>query len=258
MKKMKLEVLLSVMDLNKKDLDKMNITSKCTVINQCGKNKKEQYKNFNIYSYDEIGTSNSRNKGLEHITEDIILLCDDDIIYNKDYEKKVLEEFKKNLKADVIIFNFKSPNRKKRIIRKRKRLHIYNSLNYATYNIAFRKKSILNNKIKFNTMFGPGAKFNNGSDTIFIRDIFKHGLKVFSSPECLGTAYNKKSTWFKGHNEKFFFNKGALFTAINPKFKYTLLLQYLIRHKEVLTHMSFIKAYKLMIKGSKEYLRINK
>ena len=61
---MKLEVLLSVMNLNKKDLDKMNITSKCTVINQCGKNKQEKYKNFNIYSYDEIGTSNSRNRGL--------------------------------------------------------------------------------------------------------------------------------------------------------------------------------------------------
>ena len=33
---MKLEVMLSVMNLKKEDLDKMNITSKCTVINQCG------------------------------------------------------------------------------------------------------------------------------------------------------------------------------------------------------------------------------
>ena len=41
---MKLEVLLSVMNLNKKDLDKMNITSKCTVINQCKTNKQEKYK----------------------------------------------------------------------------------------------------------------------------------------------------------------------------------------------------------------------
>lgn len=251
---MKLEVLLSVMNLNKKDLDKMNITSKCTVINQCGKNKQEKYKNFNIYSYDEIGTSNSRNRGLEHITEDIILLCDDDVVYNKNYEKIVLEEFKKNKKADVIIFNFNVKNRKKRIIKKSRRLHIYNSLNYATYNIAFRKDSIINNNIKFNAMFGPGTKFNNGSDTIFIRDIFKNKIKVYSSPEYLGTAYNKRSTWFKGYNEKFFFNKGALFTAINPKIRHLLILQYLIRHKEVLIDIKFMKAYKLMLKGSKEYL----
>ena len=251
---MKLEVLLSVMNLNRKDLDKMNITSKCTVINQCGENKSEKYKNFNIYSYDELGTSNSRNRGLEQINEDIILLCDDDVVYNKDYEKIVLNEFEKNTKADVIIFNYESPNRKKRIIKKRKRLHIYNSLNYATYNIAFRKNSILSNNIKFNPSFGPGAKYNNGSDTLFIRDLFKNKLKVYSSPMYLGTVYNKKSTWFKGYNEKFFFNKGALFTAINPRIRHILILQYLIRHKETLTNIKFKEAYKLMLKGSNEYL----
>lgn len=249
---MKLEVLLSVMNIKKNNLDKMNITSKCTVINQCGKNKIEKYKNFNIYSYDEIGTSNSRNRGLEHITEDIILLCDDDIVYNKDYEKIVLEEFKNNKKADVIIFNFNVLNRKKRIIKKRKRLHIYNSLNYATYNIAFRKKSIKN--IKFNPLFGPGAKYNNGSDTLFIVELFKNKLNVYSSPQYLGTAYNKKSTWFKGYNEKFFYNKGALFTAVNPKLRYVLIMQYLLRHKELFTKIKIKKALELMLKGSKDYI----
>ena len=132
---MKLEVLLTALNLDIKFLDKMNITSKCTVINQCDKNSYKKYKNFNIYSYNELGVSNGRNRGLEHVKEDIILLCDDDIIYNKNYEKIVLDEFKNNKKADVILFNFESPNRKKRVLRKRKRMHIYNSLNYATYNI---------------------------------------------------------------------------------------------------------------------------
>ena len=45
---MKLEVMLSVMNIKKTDLTKMNITSKCTVINQCKKNDYEQYKNFII------------------------------------------------------------------------------------------------------------------------------------------------------------------------------------------------------------------
>lgn len=87
---MNLEVLLSVMNLKKEDLNKINITSKCTVINQCGKNYKEKYKNFNIYSYNEKGLSNSRNRGLENVTEDIILICDDDIVYNDEYEKKCI------------------------------------------------------------------------------------------------------------------------------------------------------------------------
>ena len=69
---MNLQVLLSVMDLKKDDLDKMNIASKCVVINQCDKDGYEKYKNFDIYSYTERGAANSRNRGLEHITEDII------------------------------------------------------------------------------------------------------------------------------------------------------------------------------------------
>ena len=252
---MKLEVLLSVMNLDVKDLDKMNIASKCTVINQCGKKGYGKYKNFHIYSYGEVGTSNSRNRGLEHVTEDIILLCDDDVIYNKNYEKMVLEEFENHKNADVIFFNMESPKRKKRIIKKRKQLHFYNSLNYATYNITFRKNKIIDNNIKFNPLFGPGAKYNNGSDTMFIRDLFKNKLKVYCSPLYLGIVYNNKSTWFKGYNELYFFNKGALFTAVNSKIRHILILQYLIRHKEILINMKFKIAYKEMVKGSNSYLK---
>ena len=251
---MKLEVLLSVMNLNKKDLDKMNITSKCTVINQCGENKKEKYKNFNIYSYGELGTANSRNRGLEHITEDIILLCDDDVVYNKDYEKIVLEEFKKNLEADMIIFNVINTYRKKRINKKNKRLHIYNSLNYAAYNVAFRKKSLGN--IRMNTMFGPAAKYKSGGDdTLFIVDFLKNKLRIYSSSKIIGKIISNESTWFKGYNEKFFFDKGALYTAISKKYRHILMLQHLTRHKEILGNLDFFKAYRLMLKGSKEYLK---
>lgn len=252
---MKLEVLLSVMNLKKENLDKMNITSKCTVINQCGKDDFEKYKNFNIYSYNEKGLSRSRNRGLDKATEDIVLICDDDVIYNESYENRVIEEFENNPKADVIFFNMESPYRKKKTIKKRKRLHIYNSLHYASCNIAFRKDSIKNKNIRFNTDFGPNAKWGNGSDTIFIRDVLKNKLKIYSSPVNLGTVYHRSSTWFKGYNEKFFFNKGVLFTAINKKFRKILLLQYLLRHSEVFKDLGFLKAYKSMKKGSNAYIR---
>ena len=251
---MKLEVLLSVMNLKKKDLAKMNITSKCTVINQCGKNRFEKYRNYNIYSYDETGAANSRNRGLEHITEDIILLCDDDVVYNKDYEKIVLEEFKKNTKTDVIIFNFKSPNRKKRMIKREKRLHIYNCLHYATCNIAFRRKSIKN--IKFDPMFGPNGTYGKagGDDTMFLVSCLRNKLKIYSCTKYLGTVYHDKSTWFKDYNEKFFFDKGALFTGISKTFRIPLIFQFLVRHREFLNNIKFSKAFKLMLGGSKDYI----
>ncbi|MBR3324851.1 MAG: glycosyltransferase family 2 protein [Clostridia bacterium] len=255
---MKLEVLLSVMNLRKENLDKMHITSKCTVIDQCGKKYEEKYNSFNIFGYNEIGLSNSRNRGLEHSTEEILILCDDDVVYNEDYEKNIVNEFISNPKADVIYFNVNSPYRKYRIIKKRKRLHIYNSLNYASCNIAFRRKSIENKNIKFNNMFGPNAKWENGSDTIFIRDVLKNKLKIYSCPINLGTVYHRESTWFKGYDERYFFNKGALFTAISKRFRHLLLIQYLLRHREVFKDFGFNNAYKAMIKGSNDYLKDKK
>jgi glycosyltransferase involved in cell wall biosynthesis len=253
---MKLEVMLSVMNLQKKDLDKMNITSKCTVINQCKKNNFEQYKNFNIYSYNEVGAANSRNRGLEHITEDIIVICDDDVIYTDTYEKDILDEFKKNPKADIIIFNIDSPNRKIRINKKNKRLHFYNILSYSAQRIAFRKNSIKN--IKFNVLFGGGAKYSSGEDTLFLVDALKDNLKIYLSTKNIGIVNHETSTWFKGYTEKYFYDKGALFTAISKKYRKILCLQYLLRHKEALTNYKLKEAYKIMKKGSNDYLEQKK
>ena len=249
---MKLEIILSVLNLDMNVLSNMNIKSKCIVINQCNKEEHKKYKNFDIYSYKEKGTSISRNKGLDKVTGDIILFCDDDIIYNEDYEKIVLEEFERNKKADVIIFNFNNLNRKKRINKRRKKIHFYNSLNYATYNIACKRTSIKN--MRFNTLFGPGAKYSNGSDTMFIVDLFRNKLKVYASNRFLGTVSNTNSTWFKGYTKEYFFNKGALFTAISIRYRHFLMLQYLIRHREVLVNYKFREAYKFMKDGSNDYI----
>ena len=251
---MKIEVLLSVMNLKKYDLDSMNIKSKCLVINQCGKRDVEEYKNFTICSYDEKGLSNSRNRGLEKVSEDIIILCDDDVVYNDDYESIILDEFKKYPKADIIIFNISSPNRKIRRINKNKRLHLFNPVGYSSQRIAFRRDSILNKKIVFNNLFGAGALYSSGEDTLFLVDALKNKLKVYLSCKYIGTVEHDKSTWFNGYNEKYFYDKGALYTAINPRFRKLLMLQYLIRHREVLKTIKFKKAYKEMKKGSIDYL----
>ena len=251
---MKLEILLSVMNLETKDLDKMNIIGKCTVIDQCNKNYIQEYKNFNIYGYNEIGLSNSRNRGLEHVTEDIIILCDDDVIYNKDYEKTILYEFEKNPKADIIIFNIDSPNRKMKMNKKNKRLHIYNVLRYSSQRIAFRKNRIEECGIKFNTVFGAGSKYTSGEDTLFLVQSLKYKLKIYSSTKNIGIVENNTSTWFSGYNEKYFFDKGALYTAINKNFRFLLIIQYLVRHKDTLKNIGFKNALKQMFEGSKEYL----
>ena len=249
---MKLEVLLSVMNLDENDLSKMNITSKCTVINQCGKNGFHVSKNFNIYDSKDTGLSNSRNLGLNKVTEDIVILCDDDVVYNSDYEEMIISEFESNPEADVVVFNIDSPNRRIRLNKRNKKLNFFNILSFSSCRIAFRRKSIGN--ITFNTLFGAGAKYSSGEDSLFLVDCLNRGLKIYSSTKNIGLVKHLSSTWFRGYNEKYFFDKGALFTAINKRYRHLLILQYLLRHRELFVDIKFFDAYKIMLKGSKSYL----
>ena len=252
---MKLEVLLSVMNLNENDLDKMNITSKATIINQCGKEDYKEYINYKIYSYDEKGLSNSRNRGLEHITEDIIVLCDNDMVYNKDYENIIISEFKKNKDADIIIFNINRIGKTIKTNKKERRLHLPDVLNCTSCRIAFKRKSIQRANIRFNMDFGAGAKYSNGEDILFLADALNKKLKIYSSTKNIGTVYHTNSTWFKGYDEKFFYDKGALYTAISKEHRRFLILQYLLRHRELYDNINFKIAFKIAFKGSKDYLK---
>ena len=226
---MKLEILLSVLNLKKKDLDKMNISSSCTVINQCDKEDYSKYKNFRIYSYNERGISLSRNRALEKATGDIILFCDDDMEYVDNYEKIILESFKSKEKADMILFNIEMSDRYFKKNKKNKRIHFFNCMRYGTVNIAIKRDSIKD--IKFNELFGSPDYYRSGEDTLFIIDCLKSGLKLYSSTNCIGTVNNVNSSWFNGYNEKFFFDKGALFCAISVRLRCFLCLQYLLRHR---------------------------
>ena len=60
-------------------------------------------------------------------------------------------------------------------------------------------------------MFGPGGIYSHGEDTLFIVDSLKKGLKVYGVNVLIGSASNSSSTWFNGYDEKYFFDKGALF-----------------------------------------------
>lgn len=253
---MKLEVLLSVLNLDKKILKKMNIKTDCIVINQCDKEDYKKEKNFKIYSYKERGLSISRTRAIEKSTGDILLLCDDDVVYDDNYEKTIIDSFKNNPKADVIFFNLETINREAKLNKKNKRVHFYNCLRYGSTSIAFRKESIIKNNIKFNLLFGTKDHFQGGEDSLFIVDCLKKGLKLYSSKEFIGTVNHAKSTWFEDYNEKFFYNKGALFCAINKPLRKLLFLQYLVRYKETYQKIGFSKAYSAMEKGAKAYLKV--
>lgn len=260
---MKLQVLVSTMHQSDRSLpEKMNIQSEAIVINQCDRNEFDEFmykdKLIRFLSLKERGVGLSRNTALMRANADICLLADDDVTYKDNYQDIIIKEFNETPEADVIIFNVPStnPNRGKKVIHRKKRLHLHNSLGFGTYKIAVKLESVRKANLCFSLLFGGGARYSAGEDTIFLSDCFKKRLKVYSSPKVIGTVTHEESTWFKGFNDKYFYDKGILFYCISKIGAFMLCLQFAIRRRKAFEkEKTWTEAYKLMITGIRDFRR---
>ena len=260
-----LQVLIVTMNQkNYQLLDKMNIQSDALVGNQTDENNVEEfeYKSNKVrwFSFNERGVGLNRNNLLMRATSDIILFADDDVVYDDGYKDKVLEAFKKHPEAQMILFNVIPMPRtiNPYLITKYKRIRWYNCLKYGAVRIAVRLSALRESNVYYSLLFGGGAKYYSGEDSLFLMDCIKKGMKVYAYPETIGKVYFGSSSWFEGFNDKYFKDKGTFFYFLSKRFSKLLCLQYCIRCKRnFINHCSPKQAYKLMIEGIKEFKKGN-
>jgi len=257
---MKIETLVASMNQNDlKKFDDMNIQSDAVFANQCGnygyiEDKLKGYK-ARMISTATKGVGLNRNLALNLADGDICIIADDDIVYNAGYINTVQEAFKSIPSADMIIFNIETlgGNIGRRQNSKIKRVRNYNFMNYGAARIAFKRESVLKKNIWFSHLFGGGAVYSSGEDTLFLRESLKKGLKIYIYPESIGVVNQETSTWFTGYNEKYFFDKGALMEAVFPRLKYIFNgLYFPIKFRKKST-LSFKEIKKLMMQGSSAF-----
>lgn len=221
----KIEVLVATM--NQVNLDKvkeMNIQSNVIFANQSDKydyiQEIEKNKSIKMITTPYRGVGRNRNIGLMASEADICILADDDMKFSDFYPNEVKKAFKKVSKADVLIFNINTiPEGKvnRRRNTKIKRVHFYNVLNYGAARISFKRERVLEANIDFSLVYGGGAKYSCGEDTLFLMDCLKKGLKIYTHPYEIATVYQYESTWFNGYDEKYFKDKGHLFKDLFGK-----------------------------------------
>lgn len=257
---MRFQVLVSTM--NQPDhclVEKMKLNSDAIIINQCNQLAVDcqEHNGFLIhwYSFNERGIGLSRNNALMRAEADIVLFADDDVTYAENYRKIILEEFRNFPGADVIVFNVPSTNveRPEFIDHRVHRLHWYNCLRYGAFRIAVRLDKVRKKNILFHQMFGGGARYGCGEDSIFLADCLKNGLKLYASPKTIGHVSHGESSWFTGYDKKYFWDKGALFTCICEHLAMPLAFQYCFRHREVLDQLSMREAMYWMYQGSRDF-----
>ncbi|MBU5436819.1 glycosyltransferase family 2 protein [Tissierella sp. MSJ-40] len=224
---MRIEVLISAMNQTNFDLvEKNNIRSDALIINQCDRYDYAE-KSFDKYLVKMISTNNrglsrSRNEALLNATGDVCLLCDDDVTYKDNYVQIIKEAFKKLPDADIIVFNTEKMNCSD--LKKRKHIEKIRIApkhkNYGSVRVAFKLRSFKKNNIWFNVNFGAGSIYSSGEESLMFREANKKGLKIYEYPAFIANVDYSNSTWFEGHNAKFFFNIGAWLSVAYPKSKH--------------------------------------
>lgn len=256
---MRLQVLVAAVNKEVNELaEKMGITSEAVIVNQCDHYDYCEYqhggKQIRCFSMAERGVGLSRNTALMRADGDICLFSDEDIVFDKGYEEAVVKAFEENPKADLITFNFKvDPSRATYHNGAYKRIRWYNYGRYPTYAVAGRTAALHRANVSFSLLFGGGAKYSNGEDSLFLHDCLKKGLRLYASPVCLGQEVYRESTWFKGYNEKFFVDRGVLYHHLYGMMARPFSLRFLVCHRgEMLKEMGFKAAYRLMKQGIAE------
>lgn len=256
---MKLELLISALKADPDKLtESMNLASDAVLVNQC---EVDDYAEKSIpqglvrvYSSTERGVGNSRNKALYSAKDEIVLFSDDDIVYTDDYAELVIKEFEDHPEADGIFFNFRVDESRRTYCNEEfAPVTLRGSGRYPTYSLAVKRTKVTENNIRFSPLFGGGAPYSCGEDSLFIMDCLKAGLKLYKSPVFLGQEVLRESTWFKGYTEKFFFDRGVLYPFLYGRFAALLGARFIFKHKnEMCKEIKPLKAYSLLLKGIKK------
>ncbi len=258
---MTIQTLVSGVQLNISEAaDKMNLQTDSIVINQCDENSYAEYDykghNIRCYSFNERGVGLSRNNALMRATADIILFSDEDIVYEEGYADKIIKAYEEYPDADMLLFNIDvEADRATYHTTVPSRVHRWNCGRYPTYSFSCRRESIHKANVTFNLLFGGGARYSNGEDSLFIDECLRKGLKIYALPVLLGREVKRPSTWFNGYNDKFFYDRGVLYKYLYGRLAKAMAYRFLYKHKSVmLTEKTFKEAYALMKKGIKEAL----
>lgn len=262
---MEIQVLVSAMHADPKKLaQKMNLSSDAVIINQCDTEGEETFLHgghrIACYSYRERGIGRSRNHAIEKADRDICLFSDEDIVYADDYVDKITQAFAENPRADMFVFNVDvDESRRTYHISKKKRVRFYNCGRYGAVSFALRTESLKKFDVRFSLLFGGGAKYSNGEDSLFIKELMDKGCRVYTNPAVIGREETGESTWFTGYHDKFFFDRGVLYHFLYKGAASLMALRFILAHRQKLcVEKSPGEAFRLMRQGIRQGKREEK
>lgn len=259
----KIEVLVTTMyqdDFNK--FKSMNLQTDAILANQTDRNEYAETRidgcNVKLISTTTRGTSRNRNIAMAYSNQktEIFILADDDLIFVDGYEQLVLEEFEKHPEAEAIKFNLHDLSDTRKIsmkqIQKFEKATRRNMSSSGVWGVAIKRVALNRFNLKFREDFGPGTENYCGEDTIFLMNMIDKGVKFYRSPVDIAGIDQSESSWFQGHNERYFTTVGMVIGTVYPLISYLLVIRSAIRaYKRNDSNLSFGTILSSYYKGIK-------
>ena len=200
---------------------------------------------------DEKGVGRSRNAALDNSDHEIVQFADDDIVYLDGYADRILAEFDAHSEADILLFNVKAQaGRETYWNNDFAKVTWKNYGRYPAYAICARRDKLVEAKVRYSLLFGGGAPYMNGEDSLFLHDCLKSGLNIYRTTVEIGHELGGESTWFRGFTEKFFFDRGVLYHFLYGPMAGVFGLRFLVKNRtEMCRELGLFKCYKLLLKG---------
>ncbi len=260
---MGIQLLVSAVDKDAAALVRqMHIATEAVIVNQCGRYGYEEITagghRVQVFFMPERGVGLSRNTALLHAGGDICVFSDEDIVLDRDYESKILKAYEELPEADMILVNVKvAPSRRTYWNEDIHRVGYRNYGRYPAYSITVRREALLRANVHYSLLFGGGARYSNGEDSLFLKDCLKAGMKIYAHTVCIGEEVERESTWFSGYHEKFFRDRGVLYHYLYGWLALPLAFRFLwVHRKEMCKEVPLRRAFAWMRAGVREAGRV--
>lgn len=258
----KVEVLVATMHQPKGDyslLERLNIQSDAVVVNQSDRDELHTFvfQQFSIMWIDssDRGLSRSRNLALQHARGDICVICDDDERLCAGYPAMIENAYESVPQAEFIAFNItkEGSDEVEKPFAAPEKIGFFKT--YSSVHITFLRKNIIDAQISFDTRFGSGSgMYSCAEDAIFCMDCHKSKLQMYTFPGYLCSVNCEQSTWFRGFDEKYFYDVGAYLSNVFPHIK-TILKWYYPWRCRYLTELSTFQIVSAIHDGFRGYRR---
>ena len=218
------EILISTMNQNSLDflvpmfpfLHFSNLQILIVNQTQTGKELVSIYPNVRIINSFEKGLTKSRNLALENAVGKILLIADDDVIYQEKFSTKIINAY--NQFPDAAAINFCAVKSDGSLMKNypkhsKQNLNAFELFNTSSIEMSFNKAILDKTRINFDKNFGLGGIFEMGEEAIFLFDLKNKKQQLVFEPEVIVQHPELTSSAKKSIEEKYYIH-GALCTRI--------------------------------------------